>query len=74
MLATLSLSNALLADDLAGAWPSARLIRRRASDRQHAVGRDGLSGDPSDGVAQDCGDAVVLTGVARISVTRAETR
>jgi hypothetical protein len=25
--------------------------------------------EPSDVVAQDCGDAVVLTGVARISVT-----
>ena len=62
--------NALLADDLIYAHSSARLDTKASLIGNMQSGATVYSSvEPSDVVAQDCGDAVVLTGVARISVT-----
>lgn len=62
--------NALLADDLIYTHSSARLDTKQSLIGNMQSGATVYSSvEPSDVVAQDCGDAVVLTGVARISVT-----
>ena len=61
--------NALLADDLVYTHSSARLDTKQSLIGAMQSGATVYSSvEPSDVVAQDCGDAVVLTGVARISV------
>ena len=66
-VATLS---AVLADDLVYTHSSARLDTKASLIGNMQSGATVYSSvEPSDVVAQDCGDAVVLTGVARISVT-----
>ena len=62
--------NALLADDLVYTHSSARLDTKQSLIGAMQSGATVYASvEPSDVVAQDCGDAVVLTGVARISVT-----
>ena len=62
--------NAVLADDLVYTHSSARLDTKQSLIGAMQSGATVYSSvEPSDVVAQDCGDAVVLTGVARISVT-----
>ena len=66
-VATLS---AVLADDLVYTHSSARLDTKASLIGNMQSGATVYSSvEPSDVVAQDCGDAVVLTGVARISVS-----
>jgi ketosteroid isomerase-like protein len=66
-VATLS---ALLADDLVYTHSSARLDTKASLIGNMQSGATVYSSvEPSDVMAQDCGDAVVLTGVARISVS-----
>jgi ketosteroid isomerase-like protein len=61
--------NALLADDLVYTHSSARLDTKQSLIGAMQSGTTVYSSvEPSDVVAQDCGDAVVLSGVARISV------
>lgn len=60
---------ALLADDLIYTHSSARLDTKASLIGNMESGATVYSSvEPSDVVAQDCGDTVVLTGVARISV------
>jgi ketosteroid isomerase-like protein len=62
--------NTVLADDLVYTHSSARLDTKQSLIGAMVSGATVYSAiEPSDVVAQDCGDAVVLTGVARISVT-----
>ena len=62
--------NALLADDLVYTHSSARLDTKQSLIGAMQSGATVYSSvEPSDVVAQDSGDAVVLTGVAQISVT-----
>jgi ketosteroid isomerase-like protein len=62
--------NAVLADDLVYTHSSARLDTKQSLIGAMQSGATVYSSvEPSDVVAQDCGDAVVLTGVARISVS-----
>jgi len=62
--------HALLADDLVYVHSSARVDTKQSLIGAMQSGATVYSSvEPSDVVAQDCGDAVVLTGVARISVT-----
>jgi ketosteroid isomerase-like protein len=62
--------NALLADDLVYTHSSARLDTKQSLIGAMESGATAYTSVvPSDVVAQDLGDAVVLTGVARISVT-----
>ena len=61
--------NALLADDLVYTHSSARLDTKQSLIRAMESGSTVYTAvEPSDVKAQDLGDAVVLTGVARISV------
>jgi ketosteroid isomerase-like protein len=61
--------NKLLADDLVYTHSSARLDTKQSLIGAMQSGATVYSSvEPSDVVAQDCGDAVVLTGLARISV------
>ena len=61
--------NELLADDLVYTHSSARLDTKRSLIDNMQSGRTVYSAVvPSEVMAQDCGEAVVLTGVARISV------
>lgn len=61
--------NALLADDLVYTHSSARLDTKKSLISAMETGTTVYTSVvPSDVKAQDCGDAVVLTGVARISV------
>ncbi len=61
--------NTLLSDDLVYTHSSARLDTKQSLIGAMVSGATVYSSvEPSDVVAQDCGDAVVLTGVARISV------
>lgn len=61
--------NELIADDLVYTHSSARLDTKRSLIDNMQSGRTVYSAVvPSDVRAQDCGDTVVLTGVARISV------
>jgi ketosteroid isomerase-like protein len=65
-VATLS---TLLADDLVYTHSSARLDTKQSLIGAMQSGATVYSSvEPSDVVAHDCGDAVVLTGVAQISV------
>jgi ketosteroid isomerase-like protein len=60
----------VLADDLIYTHSSARMDTKASLIRNMQSGATVYSSVvPSDVVAQDCGDAVVLTGVARIKVT-----
>ena len=60
---------ALLADDLIYCHSSARLDTRRSLIDAMVSGATVYTGvEPSDVVAQDFGDTVVLTGIARIEV------
>jgi ketosteroid isomerase-like protein len=62
--------NALLADDLVYTHSSARLDTKQSLIRSMQSGTTVYTAiEPSDVKAQDCGDAVVLTGAARIRVT-----
>jgi ketosteroid isomerase-like protein len=62
--------NALLSDDLVYTHSSARLDTKQSLIGAMESGATVYTAVvPSDVVAQDLGDAVVLTGVARISVT-----
>jgi hypothetical protein len=62
--------NALLSDDLVYTHSSARLDTKQSLIGAMESGATVYTSVvPSDVVAQDLGDAVVLTGVARISVT-----
>jgi ketosteroid isomerase-like protein len=62
--------NHVLADDLIYTHSSARIDTKQSLIGNMQSGATVYSSvEPSDVVAQDCGDAVVLTGVARISVT-----
>ena len=62
--------NALLSDDLVYTHSSARLDTKQSLIGAMESGSTVYTAVvPSDVVAQDLGDAVVLTGVARISVT-----
>ena len=62
--------NALLADDLVYTHSSARLDTKKSLISGMESGTTVyMAIEPSDVKAQDCGDAVVLTGVARICVT-----
>jgi ketosteroid isomerase-like protein len=62
--------NALLADDLVYTHSSARLDTKQSLIRSMESGTTVYTAiEPSDVKAQDCGDAVVLTGAARIHVT-----
>jgi hypothetical protein len=62
--------NALLADDLIYTHSSARIDTKKSLIGAMESGATVYTSVvPSDVVAQDLGDAVVLTGVARISVT-----
>lgn len=61
---------AMLADDLIYTHSSARMDTKASLIGNMQSGATVYSSVvPSDVVAQDCGDAVVLTGVARIKVT-----
>ena len=61
--------NALLADDLVYTHSSARLDTKQSLVRAMESGSTVYTAvEPSDVKAQDLGDAVVLTGAARISV------
>lgn len=61
---------ALLADDLVYTHSSARLDTKASLIGNMQSGATVYASmEPSEVVAQDCGEAVVLTGVARISVT-----
>lgn len=61
--------NALLADDLVYTHSSARLDTKQSLIRGMESGTTVYTAvEPSDVKAQDLGDAVVLTGAARISV------
>jgi ketosteroid isomerase-like protein len=61
--------NAVLADDLIYTHSSARLDTKASLIGNMETGKTVYSAVvPSDVKAQDCGDTVVLTGVARISV------
>jgi ketosteroid isomerase-like protein len=62
--------NTLLADDLVYTHSSARLDTKKSLMGGMESGTTVYTAiEPSDVKAQDCGDAVVLTGVARIRVT-----
>jgi ketosteroid isomerase-like protein len=62
--------NALLANDLVYTHSSARIDTKQSLIANMQSGATVYSFvEPADVVAQDCGDAVVLTGAARISVT-----
>ena len=62
--------NALLADDLVYTHSSARLDTKKSLIGSMESGTTAYTAIvPSDVKAQDCGDAVVLTGAARIHVT-----
>jgi ketosteroid isomerase-like protein len=62
--------NALLSDDLVYTHSSARLDTKQSLIGAMESGATVYTSvEPSDVEAQDLGDAVVLTGVARISVT-----
>lgn len=62
--------NALLSDDLVYTHSSARLDTKKSLIGAMESGATVYTSvEPSDVVAQDLGDAVVLTGAARISVT-----
>jgi ketosteroid isomerase-like protein len=62
--------NALLANDLVYTHSSARIDTKQSLIGNMQSGATVYSlVEPADVVAQDCGDAVVLTGLARISVT-----
>jgi ketosteroid isomerase-like protein len=62
--------NVLLADDLVYTHSSARLDTKQSLIRSMESGTTVYTAiEPSDVKAQDCGDAVVLTGAARIHVT-----
>jgi ketosteroid isomerase-like protein len=66
-LATL---RAVLADDLVYTHSSARLDTKQSLIGAMESGATVYTAvEPSDVKAQDCGDAVILTGVARIGVT-----
>ena len=61
--------NKLLSDDLIYTHSSARLDTKQSLIENMQSGKTVYTAVvPSDVKAQDCGDAVVLTGVARISV------
>ena len=61
--------NALISDDLIYTHSSARLDTKQSLIENMQTGKTVYTAVvPSDVKAQDCGDAVVLTGVARISV------
>jgi len=61
--------NELIADDLIYTHSSARLDTKKSLLEAMQSGKTVYTSVvPSDVKAQDCGDAVVLTGVARISV------
>jgi len=61
--------NELIADDLVYTHSSARLDTKRSLIEAMETGKTVYTSVvPSDVKAQDCGDAVVLTGVARITV------
>ena len=61
--------NAVLADDLIYTHSSARLDTKQSLIGAMQSGATVYTGvEPSDVKAQDCGDAVVLTGIARINV------
>ena len=62
--------NELIADDLIYTHSSARLDTKQSLIRAMESGATVYTAiEPSDVKAQDCGDAVVLTGAARIRVT-----
>ena len=62
--------HALLADDLVYTHSSARLDTKQSLIGGMEAGTTVYAAiEPSDVKAQDCGDAVVLTGAARIRVT-----
>jgi ketosteroid isomerase-like protein len=62
--------NALLANDLVYTHSSARIDTKQSLIGNMQSGATVYSlVEPADVVAQDCGEAVVLTGLARISVT-----
>jgi ketosteroid isomerase-like protein len=62
--------NELLSDDLVYTHSSARLDTKRSLIEAMESGKTVYTAVvPSDVKAQDCGDAVVLTGSARINVT-----
>lgn len=64
--------NALLAEDLIYTHSSARLDTKQSLIGAMQSGATVYTAvEPSNVVAQDCGDAVVLTGVAAISVVSA---
>jgi ketosteroid isomerase-like protein len=61
--------NALIADELVYTHSSARLDTKKSLIENMQTGKTAYTAVvPSDVKAQDCGDTVVLTGVARISV------
>jgi len=61
--------NALISDDLVYTHSSARLDTKQSLIENMQTGKTVYTAVvPSDVKAQDCGDAVILTGVARISV------
>jgi hypothetical protein len=61
--------NALISDDLVYTHSSARLDTKQSLIENMQTGKTVYTAVvPSDVKAQDCGDTVVLTGVARISV------
>jgi hypothetical protein len=61
--------NALISDDLVYTHSSARLDTKQSLIENMQTGKTVYTAVvPSDVRAQDCGDAVVVTGVARISV------
>jgi ketosteroid isomerase-like protein len=61
--------NKLLADELIYCHSSARLDTKQSLIGAMQSGATVYTGvEPSEVVAQDCGDAVVLTGIARINV------
>src|SRR5262245_28418703 len=65
----LSTLNALLADDLIYTHSSARLDTKQSLIENMRSGATVYTSvEPSDVIAQDLGDAVVLTGIARIKV------
>jgi ketosteroid isomerase-like protein len=65
----IAMLNALLADDLVYTHSSARLDTKQSLIAGITSGSTVYTAiEPSDVKAQDCGDAVILTGVARIRV------
>lgn len=61
--------NTLLADDLVYCHSNARIDTKQSLIGAMESGATVYTGvEPSDVKAQECGDAVVLTGIARISV------